>query len=118
MPINIAINHHIINNCMSNKQSITDSEYTTIRVYSNTQNRMALGILHAYLRMFPQTTLKDLCKAFPEKLNPDSGVKQLFIPIEKMVDEPKWQDYFREDEELLLVPTVRFAADNATVTSE
>lgn len=62
---------------------------------------MALGILHAYLKMFPQTTLKDLCKAFPEKLNPDSGVKRLFIPIEKMVDEPKWQDYFREDEELL-----------------
>ena len=75
--------------------------YSAIRVYSNTQNRMALGILHAYLKMFPQITLKDLCKAFPEKLNPDSGVKRLFIPIEKMVDEPKWQDYFREDEELL-----------------
>jgi len=75
--------------------------YSAIRVYSNTQNRMALGILHAYLKMFPQTTLKDLCKAFPEKLNPDSGMKRLFIPIEKMVDEPKWQDYFREDEELL-----------------
>ena len=86
-----------MNNNLSNPNLI----YSTIRVYSNTQNRMALGILHAYLKMFPQTTLKDLCKAFPEKLNPDSGVKRLFIPIEKMVDEPKWQDYFREDEELL-----------------
>lgn len=86
---------------MNNNVSNPNFKYSSIRVYSNTQNRMALGILHAYLKMFPQTTLKDLCKAFPEKLNPDSGVKRLFIPIEKMVDEPKWQDYFREDEELL-----------------
>lgn len=86
---------------MNNNPTDSNVTYSTIRVYSNTQNRMALGILHAYLKMFPQTTLKDLCKAFPEKLNPDSGVKRLFIPIEKMVDEPKWQDYFREDEELL-----------------
>ena len=86
---------------MNNNPTDPNVTYSTIRVYSNTQNRMALGILHAYLKMFPQTTLKDLCKAFPEKLNPDSGMKQLFIPIEKMVDEPKWQDYFREDEELL-----------------
>lgn len=86
---------------MNNTPTDPNVTYSTIRVYSNTQNRMALGILHAYLKMFPQTTLKDLCKAFPEKLNPDSGVKRLFIPIEKMVDEPKWQDYFREDEELL-----------------
>ena len=86
---------------MNNNPTDSNVTYSAIRVYSNTQNRMALGILHAYLKMFPQTTLKDLCKAFPEKLNPDSGVKRLFIPIEKMVDEPKWQDYFREDEELL-----------------
>lgn len=86
---------------MNNTPTDSNVTYSTIRVYSNTQNRMALGILHAYLKMFPQTTLKDLCKAFPEKLNPDSGMKRLFIPIEKMVDEPKWQDYFREDEELL-----------------
>ena len=86
---------------MNNNPTDSNVTYSAIRVYSNTQNRMALGILHAYLKMFPQTTLKDLCKAFPEKLNPDSGVKPLFIPIEKMVDEPKWQDYFREDEELL-----------------
>lgn len=86
---------------MNNNPTDSNVTYSTIRVYSNTQNRMALGILHAYLKMFPQTTLKDLCKAFSEKLNPDSGVKRLFIPIEKMVDEPKWQDYFREDEELL-----------------
>ena len=86
---------------MNNNPTDPNVTYSTIRVYSNTQNRMVLGILHAYLKMFPQTTLKDLCKAFPEKLNPDSGVKRLFIPIEKMVDEPNWQAYFRENEELL-----------------
>ena len=78
-----------------------NKSYSTIRVYSNAPNRMALGILHAYMKMFPQTTLKDLKKSFPEKLNSDSGLEQLFIPIDKMVDEPKWNMYFREDEELL-----------------
>ena len=76
-------------------------KYSTIRVYSSTQNRMALGIVHAYLKMFPQTTLKDLHKVFSKKLNPDFGMKELFVPIEKIADDPKCQAYFREDEELL-----------------
>ena len=86
---------------MNSNVSNLNLKYSTIRVYSNTPNRMALGILHAYMKMFPQTTLKDLKKSFPSKLNSDSGLEQLFIPIDKMVDEPKWNMYFREDEELL-----------------
>ena len=62
---------------------------------------MALGILHAYMKKYPQTTLNDLRKAFPDKLNPDSGVKQLFVQIEKVSDEQKWDLYFREDDALL-----------------
>ncbi len=86
---------------MNNNTNDPNVKYSSIRVYSNTQNGMALGILHGYLKKYPQTTLSDLRKAFPDNLNPDSGVKHLFIPIEKVSDEPKWDLYFREDESLL-----------------
>lgn len=40
-----------------------------IRVYGKAQNRTALGIVNAYVVMYPQATLADLRKAFPDKLN-------------------------------------------------
>lgn len=47
-----------------------------IRVYGKAQNRTALGIMHAYMLMNPDATLEDLREAFPDSLNPDSGVKK------------------------------------------
>lgn len=44
-----------------------------VRVYGKAQNRTALGIMHAYMVMYPQTTMEGLQKAFPNELNPDSG---------------------------------------------
>jgi len=52
-----------------------------IRVYGKAQNRTALGIAHAYVTMYPHATLSDLRKAFPDSLNPDSGVKNIFLPV-------------------------------------
>ena len=46
-----------------------------VRVYGKAQNRTALGIMHAYMVMYPQAKLEDIQKAFPNELNPDSGVK-------------------------------------------
>ena len=36
-----------------------------VRVYGKAQNRTALGIANAYMVMYPQATLEDLRKAFP-----------------------------------------------------
>jgi outer membrane protein OmpA-like peptidoglycan-associated protein len=44
-----------------------------IRVYGKAQNRTALGIINAYCVMYPQATLEDLKKAFPDALNTDQG---------------------------------------------
>lgn len=52
-----------------------------LKVYGKAQNRTALGIAHAYLVMYPHATLDDLRKAFPNNLNPDMGVKELFLPL-------------------------------------
>jgi len=40
-----------------------------VRVYGKAQNRTALGIVNAYLVMYPHATLEDLRKAFPDRLN-------------------------------------------------
>lgn len=50
-----------------------------VKVYGKAQNRTALGIAHAYLTMYPHATLEDLCKAFPNVINP--ALKQLFVDI-------------------------------------
>jgi len=54
-----------------------------VKVYGKAQNRTALGIAHAYLVMYPHATLEDLRKAFPNSLCPDSGVKEIFLPLEE-----------------------------------
>lgn len=52
-----------------------------VRVYGKAQNRTALGIVHAYMVMYPQATLQDLRRAFPNELNPDKGIAENFIYI-------------------------------------
>lgn len=54
-----------------------------IKVYGKAQNRTVLGIMHAYMTMYPHATLADICKAFPKEICPDSGtqVKNLFVPL-------------------------------------
>jgi len=71
-----------------------------VRVYGKAQNRTALGIMHAYMVMYPHATFEDLKKAFPDSLNPDSGVKVNFTDqIKNASDE--WKGFFLEPEELL-----------------
>ncbi len=40
-----------------------------VRVYGKAQNRTVLGIINAYIVMYPHATLSDLRKAFPDSLN-------------------------------------------------
>ena len=73
-----------------------------IKVYGKAQNRTALGIVHAYVVMYPHATLEDLRKAFPDSLAPDSGVKELFLPqAEAEKFNTKMSLYFAKDDEVL-----------------
>lgn len=72
-----------------------------VRVYGKAQNRTALGIVHAYMIMYPHATLEDLRKAFPNELNPDKGVKENFVYAEDKGTTADWDGYFKAEEELL-----------------
>lgn len=72
-----------------------------IKVYGKAQNRTVLGIAHAYLEMYPNATLDDLRKVFPNSLCPDSGVKELFLPLaEAETYNTKMNLYFAKPDEI------------------
>ena len=72
-----------------------------VRVYGKAQNRTALGIAHAYMVMYPQATLEDIRKAFPNDLNPDKGTAENFIYAEEKGSTADWDGYFKGEDELL-----------------
>ena len=72
-----------------------------VRVYGKAQNRTALGIMHAYMVMYPQVTMEDLQKAFPDELNPDSGVKKNFVCAGEKSTDANWDGFFQKEDELL-----------------
>ena len=74
-----------------------------VRVYGKAQNRTALGIMHAYMLMYPQATIEDLRKAFPNSLNPDKGVQENFIFAEEKGTDANWDGYFKGNDEVLLM---------------
>lgn len=69
-----------------------------IRVYGEAQNRTALGIIHAYMKLFPDATLADLRKAFPDALAPDKGVAEIFVDSKT---DGNGEHYFMADDELV-----------------
>lgn len=72
-----------------------------VRVYGKAQNRTALGIAHAYMVMYPHATIEDLRKAFPNSINPDSGLKEIFVLAEDKGTTADWNGYFKSEDELL-----------------
>lgn len=72
-----------------------------VKVYGKAQNRTALGIMHAYMLMYPHATIEDLRKAFPDSLNPDSGVNKNFIYAEEKGTDANWEGFFKNPDELL-----------------
>lgn len=72
-----------------------------VRVYGKAQNRTALGIAHAYMVMYPQATLEDIRKSFPNDLNPDKGTEEIFIYAEEKGTTADWDGYFKAEDELL-----------------
>ena len=72
-----------------------------VRVYGKAKNRTSLGIMHAYMVMYPHATLEDLRKAFPNSLAPDNGTGQIFIYAEEKGTTADWDGYFKSPEEVL-----------------
>lgn len=75
-----------------------------IRVYGKAQNRTALGVVHAYVELNPNTTLQELKKAFPDELNPDSGVKVNFKTLDEIksqMENTDWNGYFTDEDCLI-----------------
>lgn len=74
-----------------------------IRVYGKAQNRTALGIMHAYLTMFPHATAEDISKSFPKELNPDCAVPSIFKPLSvvEALPENRIGFWFVEPDEVL-----------------
>ena len=72
-----------------------------VRVYGKAQNRTALGIMHAYMVMFPHATMEDLQKAFPNELNPDTAGKKNFVKAGDKGTTANWDGFFQKDDELL-----------------
>lgn len=73
-----------------------------IRVYGKAQNRTALGIVHAYVVMYPHTTLEDLRKAFPNSICPDRGVPENFLPVKEAEKyNEKMSLYFAKPDEVI-----------------
>lgn len=73
-----------------------------VRVYGQAQNRTVLGIVHAYMVMYPHATLEDLCKAFPASaLNP--AVKQIVVDMasEDPGDQAQLKGSFIKEDELI-----------------
>ena len=70
-----------------------------IRVYGKSQSRTALGIINAYLKLFPDATLADLQQAFPASLNPKSFTDSLLVPVSETKGHEK--QFFEKEEELV-----------------
>lgn len=70
-----------------------------VRVYGKAQNRTALGIVHAYMIMYPHATFEDLQKAFPDSL---THHPHLFITPEMIQNDPNYVNWcFAEKDELI-----------------
>ena len=79
---------------------------TSATVVAKTQNRTALGIVHAYVALNPNAKLADLRKVFPNKLCPDSGVGEILLPYKEAVEYNQKHDmrlYFTKDDEVITV---------------
>lgn len=74
-----------------------------VRVYGKAQNRTALGIVNAYLVMYPHATKEDLEKAFPLELQDGGSWKSLFCTPDEWnkKNESSQGLWFAEKDEIL-----------------
>lgn len=83
-----------------------------IKVYGKAMNRTALGIVNAYLKLYPNTTVQDLKKAFPDELYTEVeggffktikplGVFQTKEIVDSLPAQGLQQPFFMNDDEII-----------------
>ncbi len=72
-----------------------------IRVYGKSQSRTALGIVNAYLKLNPNSTLADLQRVFPGSLNPKSFTDHIIVPQSEALGHEKM--FFEREDELVVL---------------
>ncbi|UNU72724.1 hypothetical protein LU293_06295 [Moraxella nasovis] len=75
-------------------------QISTATVTGKSQNRTALGMMHAYLKKYPNTTLSELrAKFYKQNVCPDTGMDELFLThqeIEQGKNGPRSKWYIAE----------------------
>lgn len=83
-----------------------------IKVYGKAMNRTALGIVNAYIKLYPKTTYSQLKNAFPDDLYPEVeggffktikplGVFQSKEIVDSLPDKGLQQPFFMNDDEII-----------------
>lgn len=74
-----------------------------IKVLAKAQNRIALGVIRAYVILHPETTWDDIVDTFPRSICPDSGVKDNFIDASLIRDAQgdNWNGFFAKEPEFI-----------------
>ena len=71
-----------------------------IRVHGKSQSRTALGIINAYMELYPDTTPYELQLAFPKSLNSRCGADSIIIPVEETFGYEKM--FFEQEDETIV----------------
>ncbi|MDL2241321.1 OmpA family protein [Bacteroidales bacterium OttesenSCG-928-L03] len=87
-----------------------------IKVIGKDQNRTALGIINAYLKLYPNATLGELQKAFPASLSSSSPVGEIIVPLAEASKHP--DGYFLKPDEVLTLKNGQKAAIKYVWTKE
>ena len=76
---------------------------TKILVHGKSQSRTALGIINAYLKLYPDATPSEVQRAFPKWLNHRCVLENLIIPVKKTLGYEKM--FFEHEDELIVFDT-------------
>ncbi|MDR0467906.1 MAG: OmpA family protein [Campylobacteraceae bacterium] len=71
-----------------------------IRVHGRSQNRTALGIINAYLKLYPNSTPSDVKQAFPKSLNSKCSAEHFIVPVRETAGHEKM--FFEREDELIV----------------
>ena len=72
-----------------------------VLVYGKSQSRTALGIVNAFLKLYPDSSRSDLQKAFPKSLNPKSFTDNIIVPEKETIGFEK--QFFEKEDELVVL---------------